>query len=213
VTTDFGSEPSRRARKSRVRAEALLAAGIDPGASRAPWGLTLLECKGRMCEPLLLTSHVNPYRILRETPPSPVGVDAPLSPPYRGFRDCERAALRLGARLLPGGTRGMQLLSRTGYSLKMLFYEAGAHVYETHPTSLALLTGAPLKPPQGCCSIHEWHSLLAAVAAAAAWRGEAFAVEGEECRIIVGLKEGVEYKISVGGALLSLRGGGLPATS
>ncbi len=207
MTTDFGAEPLLGAGRSRVRAEALLATGLDPGAGRAPWGYTVISCTGRLCTVVAMGAERSPWRALSRLPRAPTGVDAPLSPPYRGFRDCERKALRLGARLLPGGAPGMRALASIGYSVRQLYYESGTPVYETHPASFAKASGAPPRPPDGCCSVHEWHSLLAAVAAAAGYRGEALEAEGLECRIVVGLKSGVTYEVRLKSGSVRLSGG------
>ena len=77
-----------------------------------------------------------------------IAVDAPLHPPYKGFRPVERAAMkRLGARFLPGGTPGMLKLSATGLSIKWLFYEAGKIALESHPSSQRRLAGLRVEGP------------------------------------------------------------------
>ena len=64
-------------------------------------------------------------------------VDAPLHPPYKGFRRVERKAQKYyGAKLLPGGTPGIRELSVLGYSLLAFMVEAGGVVVETHPGSI-----------------------------------------------------------------------------
>ncbi len=190
-----------------MRAEALLAVGLDPGAGRVPWGYTVLSCTARACSIIAIGSGRSPWRVLAGLPRAPTGVDAPLSPPYRGFRDCEKLALRQGARLLPGGSPGMKTLALIGYSIRQLYHEAGTPLYETHPTSFARVSGAPARPPSGCCSVHEWHSLLAAVAAAASYRGEALTVEGDECSITIGLKRNVVYTVKLKSWEIRLSGG------
>ncbi|MCE4619519.1 MAG: hypothetical protein F7C33_00680 [Desulfurococcales archaeon] len=69
-------------------------------------------------------------------------VDAPLHPPYKGFRSLERKAQKYyGAKLLPGGMAGVRELSRVGYSLFVLMVEASRVVVETHPGSMRKTLG------------------------------------------------------------------------
>ncbi len=197
MTSDFGAEPKLWAGRNRVRAEALLAAGIDLGAGKSPHGIATIRCDRQICiAERLVTSH-GIYKVIQKLPVAPAAIDAPLSPPYRGFRDCEKRALRLGAKLLPGGFKSVKKLSLLGYSLKMLLEEAGALVYETHPTSFARFSAAPAEPPMNCCSTHAWHAAIAAVAAVAASRGDAVIVEGEECSLVLGLKRGTMYELKI----------------
>ncbi len=95
-----------------------------------------------------------------------VGVDAPLTPPYRGYREAERVAARLyGARLLPGGVEGMRRLAITGLSIRQLLEEAGVAVVETHPGSIAM--ASPLDEERD----DRMDAILAAGAAAAHYCG------------------------------------------
>ncbi|GAB6147475.1 hypothetical protein JCM10135_00160 [Stetteria hydrogenophila] len=104
------------------------------------------------------------------------GVDAPLHPqPPGGFRPVERAALRLGARLLPGWG-AMARLTRLGMALAALLQEAGVAPVETHPSSAARIAGIPRGA--GGLGRHEWEAALAAAAAAAWVDGLALEVEG-----------------------------------
>ena len=120
-----------------------LVAGLDPRPrdistgyallyKRGP-GSWLLESRGLapVCEAAKLV-----YRACV------IAVDAPLAPPYRGYRLVERRAMsELGARFLPGGLRGMSMLSALGFSMLQLFSEAGKLVVETHPSTVAVMVG------------------------------------------------------------------------
>jgi len=75
-------------------------------------------------------------------------VDAPLHRPYKGFRPAERDVMRsLGARLLPGGTPGMQKLAQLGLSIRSLAEEAGITVLESHPSTQRRLGDLSLRSP------------------------------------------------------------------
>lgn len=113
--------------------------GLDPSAGRGFNGYAILE--GSCTQWRLVASHASRslYRALEALRDCDIiGVDAPLTLPYRGFREAERVAARLyGARFLPGGTPGMRALALRGFSVRQLLEEAGIAVVETHPGSIA----------------------------------------------------------------------------
>ncbi len=118
--------------------------GIDPAGSRGSTGIAVAvgECRG-LWRIIYADAGRGWYSIMSKLLGClVVGVDAPPRLPYRGFRRVERAAMRvIGARLLPGGSRGMSLLSVRGYSIRQLLEEAGVAYIETHPGTIAMLSG------------------------------------------------------------------------
>lgn len=157
------------------------ALGVDPSGGRSPWGVALLEAGGPGSWRLALALEARPREALRLVArlagaACACGVDAPISPqPPGGFRPCERAAARLGARLLPGW-RGMEALARAGAAVAALCSEAGAVPVETHPASAARLSGLP-----GRLGGHAWEAVAAAVAAAAWLEGSSIEAEAGGC--------------------------------
>ena len=166
------------------------ALGVDPSGGRSPWGVALLEREGPGSWRLALALEAPPGEALGLVArlaggACACGVDAPLSPqPPGGLRPCERAAVRLGARLLPGWG-GMAALARAGIAVAALCSEAGAVPVETHPASAARLSGLP-----GRLGGHAWEAVAAAVAAAAWLEGSSLEAEAGGCCLSLPLPGG-----------------------
>ena len=117
-------------------------AGIDPSGGRASWGVARLRRVTGGLWGVDFITEIAPQHVFLELPRLLNGVslaciDAPLSPGEgTTFRPHERAAIRVGARLLPLTAPGMEALSRTGMALARLLGEAGIRVLETHPGSV-----------------------------------------------------------------------------
>ncbi|MCE4617541.1 MAG: DUF429 domain-containing protein [Desulfurococcales archaeon] len=79
-----------------------------------------------------------------------VAVDSPLNVPSgkKGFREIDRKLLRLGFKVLPLGSWGMQLLVRRAEQLSILLRREGFEVIETHPRSSIILAG---------CNYEDWY--------------------------------------------------------
>lgn len=154
-------------------------AGVDPGLKAA--GVAVAERVGGSWR-LIHIDTLPPSELWPGIPrlargSCACGIDSPLQPqPPGGFRAVERAALRLGARLLPGWP-SMRRLAALGVALAALLQEAGVVPVETHPTTAARLAGIPAARGLGR---HEWEAALAAAAAAAWVDGEALKIEGPD---------------------------------
>jgi predicted nuclease with RNAse H fold len=117
-------------------------AGIDPSGGSAPWGLAKLRKLSRHIWGVEVALEIEPHSVFKEIPvilkeASIACIDAPVGlVEERAFRPQERAALRLGAKLLPLTMPGMARLMKTGVVLAMLLSEAGVPVLETHPGSI-----------------------------------------------------------------------------
>ncbi len=145
-----------------------LICGIDPASRTGRTGVALLEEAGGRC-----TFKLVDYATTRDVYEGidklgschVIGVDAPISIPYKGFRAVERLLVKHAkARLLPGGLLGMKLLTLIGCMIRWLAYEAGMLVVETHPTTTAKLNNISIELPGG--SKHAVDAVLAALAAA-----------------------------------------------
>lgn len=145
-----------------------LICGIDPASRTGHTGVALLEEAGEQCTFKLVdyaTTRDVYEGIARLGSCHVIGVDAPISIPYRGFRAVERLLVKHAkARLLPGGLPGMKLLSMIGCMIRWLAYEAGMLVVETHPATTARLNNIRIELPNS--SKHAVDAVLAALAAA-----------------------------------------------
>ena len=196
MRSDFGSEGARYARAPSVEPcegrgpPPTLYAGLDPSGGRSPWGYAMVSCERGECRVSTAGSTKNPLEALLLASLAPVaGVDAPLSRPYRGFRTCERAAIARGARLLPGGSRGMKSLSLAGLSSAMYLYEAGTLPIEVHPGSVARSLGVTRSSSR---DRHALDAVLAAVAAYAYCVGKAeVASDDSGCMLVYSIKGGI----------------------
>jgi predicted nuclease with RNAse H fold len=150
-----------------------LVAGLDPKPREASTGYAVLAREGRGVWVLEAHGLTPIYRALGELRRAClVAVDAPLTPPYRGFRDVEVQAMRvIGARLLPGGARGMRMLSVIGNSIRLLMLEAGKAVIETHPYTVARAVGIDRGALQGEYGRDTADAIIASITAATVVEG------------------------------------------
>ena len=121
----------------------MILAGVDLAVKR-PSAYAIAKASGgrSRCLKLGKTNNYDLVKIISKS--NIIVLDAPLHPPYKGFRRIERKAQRYyKAKLLPGGTPGIQKLSVIGYSLFTLMVEAGRIVVETHPGSIRKTLGLP----------------------------------------------------------------------
>jgi len=111
-------------------------AGVDLAVKKpSAYAIAKFSGESRQCFKLGKISNSNLVKIVSKA--DLIVVDAPLHPPYKGFRRVESKARKYyGAKLLPGGTPGIRELSRMGYSLLTLMAEAGRVIVETHPGSV-----------------------------------------------------------------------------
>ena len=128
--------------------------------------------------------------------PHVVAMDAPLGRPPggKGFRRVERAAMRLGARLLPHGLVGVAELARRGVELAERL-DAFTIVLETHPASVARVAGC--SPPARLLALlgaarhprgrHAFDAAVAAAAAALLSLGGAAILPGERWGFVLPL--------------------------
>ena len=127
----------------------MYACGLDPSAGRGFNGYAILSMKGDCRTWRLAKTGASRilYKALEELVKcSIIGIDAPLTLPYRGFRLVERRMIKdLGARLLPGGLEGMRKLTLIGYSLRKMLEESGIAFIETHPGTLAKINNIRLR--------------------------------------------------------------------
>ncbi len=174
-----------------------LAFGVDPSGGSSPWGIAILEARG---DYWVLLNHASPsplralealLDVLHPSRATPlVCVDAPITPPRRGgaFRAHERAAMRLGARLIPLNTRGMAKLVRAGVALAALLSEAGIPVCETHPGSFrGMALGLVSMLAQRRFNRHEIDAILAAAACASLIEGWSLLLKSREGCILLPL--------------------------
>lgn len=157
-----------------------LVAGLDPRPRDYTTGYAVLERKSGGSWALAMHGIDVIYRAVAKISASClVAVDAPLTPPYKGFRDVEVAAMReLGARLLPGGTRGMKMLSTVGNSIRLLLEEAGKPAIETHPYTVTLIAGIDRARLQREYGRDTGDAIVASVVAAAVVEGLYTAIQG-----------------------------------
>ncbi|MCE4624420.1 MAG: hypothetical protein F7C35_00960 [Desulfurococcales archaeon] len=189
-------DPEILLKLKRLAGRRLTLAGLDPapkGTTGWAWALfdghDVVECglgESGLQQALLEILNRNPLA---------VGIDAPLHPPYRGFRAAEREVIRrLGARLLPGGFPGMRELSAKGLSIAWCLWEAGIAPVETHPGTVRRLLGLSLGG-------HVWDALLSLYTTACAVFGEAsvfhasdglllFPRDSSGCRRLIHVLEG-----------------------
>lgn len=63
-----------------------------------------------------------------------VGIDAPLSFPYKGtLRECERALIEMGIRLFPSGAEFFKKVGEKGMELSTALEARGIEVFEVYP--------------------------------------------------------------------------------
>jgi predicted nuclease with RNAse H fold len=102
-------------------------------------GLAILKVKGNL-QVIHLSAYKNLYdaiKIIIEHKPYLVGIDAPLTTPYKGFRPAEKLLIKCGkAKLLPGGLPSMRKLTILGNSILHFLIESGIIPVETHPTTI-----------------------------------------------------------------------------
>lgn len=73
-----------------------------------------------------------------------VGIDAPLSFPKKGFRQCERLLLKMGIRLFPPNAPFFKKIGIRGIEIANKFKKAGIDVFEVYPyASRVFLNIAP----------------------------------------------------------------------
>ncbi|MEB2836083.1 MAG: hypothetical protein GSR80_000099 [Desulfurococcales archaeon] len=167
-----------------------LALGVDPSGGSSPWGIAVLEARRGYW---VLSSHASPsppraleelLGLLRASHATPLAcVDAPITLPRggRAFRAHERAAMRLGARLIPLNTQGMAKLVRAGVALTALLLEAGIPVCETHPGSFRGRSPELVSMlAQGGLNRHEIDAVLAAAACASLIEGRSLLLKSRE---------------------------------
>ena len=146
---------------------------------RAPTGYALLQASPR--PRLLEAGETGLYDALAKASAPVVGVDAPLHPPYTGFRRVERRAQGLGAKFLPGGSPGMKALSTVGLSIAWLLRETGRVPVETHPATAARLLGVDRRRVWRLLGgRHAGDAYLAALAALCYVENKALIVEEED---------------------------------
>ena len=121
----------------------MILAGVDLAVKRpSAYAIVKASRGGYRCLKLGKTNNYNLIKVISKA--DMIALDAPLHPPYKGFRRIERKAQKYyGAKLLPGGTPGIQRLSLIGYSLFAFMVEAGRIVVETHPGSIRKTLGLP----------------------------------------------------------------------
>jgi predicted nuclease with RNAse H fold len=180
----------------------LLVGGLDPSGGRGRWGYALLECRGLRCR-VAESGEVPASRswaaVARASRPLYVGVDAPLTVGGGAWRECDRLASSMGARLLPLTLPGMARLARVGVSLAALLREAGRVAVETHPLSLWESMGLPRHPPWGM-GPHEWDAVAAALAALAVAIGRPLAAAAWDCVLVIGA-EGLRARLGPPGEI------------
>ena len=201
--------------RSRVRADPypaatrpIVVAGLDPSGGRGRWGYATLECLGLECW-LVESGEAGARRsweaVLKASRALYVGVDAPLTMGSGGaWRECDRIASSMGARLLPLTLHGMKRLAMVGSSIAALLIEAGRIPVETHPWSLRQDLGLPHEPPEGLGG-HEWDALAAALAALAVAIGAPRLAASWDCALVLGI-EGYRARWSGGRVVLEPRG-------
>ncbi|MCE4611834.1 MAG: hypothetical protein F7B17_07690 [Desulfurococcales archaeon] len=201
--------------RSRVRAdptlsvtEPIIVSGLDPSGGRGRWGYAILHCLGLKCRVVELGEVVarRSWGAVLKTSRAPyVGVDAPLTTGSGGaWRECDRIASSMGARLLPLTLYGMRKLARVGSSIAALLLEAGRIPVETHPWSLREDLGLPQEPPEGLGD-HEWDALAAALAALAVAIGAPRLAASWDCALVLGI-EGYRARWSGGRMVLEPHG-------
>lgn len=147
--------------------------GIDPSGGRGSWGFALLlpsepyrwvigeVLEARPTEALTALSSMLSKGVCL------IGIDAPIGGfGSTAYRSVDRAARSLGARILPLW-RGMRALAVTGTILASMLIESGFIVIETHPFSVAVMTGLDVDALRTLYGRHGGDSLLASIAAAA----------------------------------------------
>ncbi|MEB3779078.1 MAG: hypothetical protein GSR85_02435 [Desulfurococcales archaeon] len=155
-------------RKAANRADTWIVCGLDPGASPGNTGYAVLKRINSCTWVLQGYGRGSVDEVLQLISGCPiVGVDSPIHPPYRGFRRVERKAMGYGAKLLPGGIKGMRDLARIGYSIALLLCHRASIPVETHPGSIRLLHSLD----RGFSGFKDYHvedAILSAIAAASA---------------------------------------------
>ncbi|RLI78604.1 DUF429 domain-containing protein [Archaeoglobales archaeon] len=72
------------------------------------------------------------------------GIDAPLSFPKKGFRECERLLLKMGIRLFPPNAPFFKIIGLKGIEIAEMLKKRGIDVYEVYPyASRVFLNIAP----------------------------------------------------------------------
>ncbi len=178
----------------------LLVGGLDPSGGKGRWGYALLECRLSLCR-IASSGEVSPRRSWESIKPLAkarfVGVDAPLTLAEKSYRECDRVAALMGARLLPLTLWGMRKLSLVGFSISMLLIEAGSIPVETHPRSFRENTGLQHQPPLGM-GRHEWDAVTSALAAYALASGRPLIAVSDECIMVLGLDPPARVSVSEG---------------
>ena len=128
--------------------------GIDlSGLPSRFTGIAITNEKGKLVHfSLSLTSVISLFGIVHSvcTNGGVVSIDSPLDVPpgKKGYRKIDRKLLRLGLKVLPLGSRGMQLLVRRAEQLSTLLRREEFEVIETHPRSSIILAG---------CNYEDWY--------------------------------------------------------
>lgn len=147
--------------------------GIDPSGGKGSWGFALLlpsEPYTWVIDKILEARPIDALPTLSSMLSRGVcviGIDAPIGGfESTAYRSIDRAARSLGARILPLW-RGMRALAVMGTILASMLIESGFIVVETHPFSVAIMTGLDIDTLRALYGRHGGDSLLASIAAAA----------------------------------------------
>ena len=140
--------------------------GIDLSGSPSRFtGIAILNRRGRLVHLSLTTASVSMlssivYGLCKRG--GIVAIDSPLNVPSdkRGFREVDRELIRLGYKVLPLGSQGMQKLIGRANRLYSLLRKYGFQVIETHPRSSIEMAG---------CNYSEWHKCIAEYVSLPKW--------------------------------------------
>ena len=174
--------------------------GVDLSGPRRASAYAVLD-EGLACETGHFTGDGELLRIVEETGPAVVAVDAPLTVPVEGYmRPCDRAMARLGLKPLPPMMGGMRVITLRGARLREALESAGYRVIEVYPGGAQDLLGIPRKRrgidalrrgleslgvslPARRLDGDELDAVTAAYTGYAYTRGWYFSVRGEGCEV------------------------------
>jgi len=77
--------------------------------------------------------YLGEYKNLDEYRITAAGIDAPLSFPDKGFRECERLLLKMGIRLFPPNAPFFKAIGLKGIEIAKKLKKVGVEVYEVYP--------------------------------------------------------------------------------